>query len=159
MIRQLTHYYSGRNFQSNFSKERIEKGGREVEQIDAYALWEPQPIQRTPLAKAFSSFQLPYKCCDCFSLAVSRPHSIIDNLILDKTSLHANYICGFFLVRDSVLKLRQFAELFRIGDRMKKNFQLMSFTIDFSSLGGSYKVTLGATCKEILNNMLVVFLL
>jgi len=64
----------------------------------------------------------------------------------------------FFLVRDSVLKLRQFAELFRSGDRMKKNFELMSFPVDFSSLGGSYKVTLRATCKEILN-MLVMFLL
>lgn len=117
----------------------------------------PSNVPHQPRLLRLSSCLI--ECCDCFSLAVSRPHSIIDNLILDKTSLHANYICGFFLVRDSVLKLRQFAELFRIGDRMKKNFQLMFFTIDFSSLGGSYKVTLGATCKEILNNMLVVFLL
>lgn len=112
----------------------------------------PSNVPHQPRLLRLSSYLI--ECCDCFSLAVSRPHSIIDNLILDKTSLHANYICGFFLVRDSALKLRQFAELFRIGDRMKKNFQFMFFAIDFSSLGGSYI----ATCKEILN-MLVVFLL
>lgn len=116
----------------------------------------PSNVPHQPRLLRLSSCLI--ECCDCFSLAVSRPHSIIDNLILDKTSLHANYICGFFLARDSALKLRQFTELFRIGDSMKKNFQLMFFAIDFSSLGGSYKVTLRATCKEILN-MLVVFLL
>ena len=89
----VTQYYSGRNFQFSFSKEKIEKGeGKLKKYVDAYALWEPHPIQRTPLAKASLSFKNATT-----SLAVSRPSSIFDNLILDKTSLYANYLCLFFL--------------------------------------------------------------
>ena len=134
----VTQYYSGRNFQFSFSKEKIEKGeGKLKKYVDAYALWEPHPIQRTPLAKASLSFKNATT-----SLAVSRPSSIFDNLILDKTSLYANYLCLFFLVR-------------RTGswnwDNSRKCFGAVT--------GWKNTFNVSVLWEALIKNMLVVFLL